>query len=407
MRRGARAVPFGPLRCPSREAAPPSPPSPVSTVASPSRGQVGAALWRHRARTHTWATEFTDFFSYFAAPARSFFNSYDALGLVASLNPIASGGSERPLGARVESEEPEEGAEASTSSQPAAPASAARAVPKGYGKIIRDAAGNVVDVVIADEEEEEEDAAVAAGEGGLEEVADPSGDAQLASWVGLGAGHTRRGEGAGGSEGVVEGELAEVIGFGWPAGVAGGCDGAVGRPPIGASRPPVTPRFPFPAGCTGSLGAIALTCLPGRGASVGAAVGDAGRPGAAAHVQGRAGGAAGVGQQARRRPGGDGARPEAERRPADGRGAGAGDPQGGRVRGGRGHGWVAGRRHMGHGGAGEGASPAWPGGGGSGGRGPKVAVLGWKEIEGVGCGEGTLTEARVSRLASACAIGSG
>ncbi|KAI0721654.1 ribosome biogenesis protein Nop16 [Cerioporus squamosus] len=101
--------------------------------------------------------------------------SYEALGLAASLNPIASGGTERPLGTHAAEEENCSKPEASTSGQ---------WVPKGYGKIIRDAEGNVVDVQLGDDEDEDE---ATATEEAMEDVPDPSADEQLAGWVGLGS----------------------------------------------------------------------------------------------------------------------------------------------------------------------------------------------------------------------------
>ena len=80
--------------------------------------------------------------------------SYEALGLAASLNPIASGGCEKPLTARGGAEEPGKVPEASTSGT--AKATGAGDVPKGFGKIIRDAQGNVVDVVMPESDDEDE-----------------------------------------------------------------------------------------------------------------------------------------------------------------------------------------------------------------------------------------------------------
>ncbi|OBZ75947.1 Nucleolar protein 16 [Grifola frondosa] len=95
--------------------------------------------------------------------------NYEALGLVASLNPIASGGqSDLPASLR-----------------PAQPR--AHGVPKGYGRIIRDEEGNVVDVELGDEDMEDvvEDAP-------LEDIPDPAQDAHLAEWVALGSNSRKR-----------------------------------------------------------------------------------------------------------------------------------------------------------------------------------------------------------------------
>lgn len=75
-------------------------------------------------------------------------------------------------------------------------------MPKGFGKIIRDADGNVVDVQLGDEEDEEEGMET---EEAMEDVPDPSADEQLAGWVGLGSDPRRR-EAAGSSTRVVQGE---------------------------------------------------------------------------------------------------------------------------------------------------------------------------------------------------------
>lgn len=71
--------------------------------------------------------------------------SYAALGLVSSLNPTASGGTERELYLYPPSQ--------STSSitEPPQPSK----IPRGYGKIIRDEDGNVIDIEFAEEDEEE------------------------------------------------------------------------------------------------------------------------------------------------------------------------------------------------------------------------------------------------------------
>ena len=74
-------------------------------------------------------------------------------------------------------------------------------MPKGYGKIIRDADGNIVDVVLADEDEEEEEAT----EEELDDVPDPTEDDQAAGWVGLGSDPRKRSPESTGTH-VVQGE---------------------------------------------------------------------------------------------------------------------------------------------------------------------------------------------------------
>ncbi|KAI0748007.1 ribosome biogenesis protein Nop16 [Daedaleopsis nitida] len=95
--------------------------------------------------------------------------NYEALGLAASLNPGAEGEKEEAgrSGSREEA--------------------GANGVRKGFGKIIRDAAGNVVDVQLGETESEKEE------EEGMSEDVDVSADGQAAGWVGLGS-DGRRGE---------------------------------------------------------------------------------------------------------------------------------------------------------------------------------------------------------------------
>lgn len=112
-------------------------------------------------------------------PHKTVRQNYEALGLVASLNPTASGGVERPLGRQAPiaaaSATPE--ASSSSSSKP----SDTSAIPKGYGRIIRDEDGNIVDVQLGEEESEP------VPEEEMEEIPDPADDEQQAGWVGLGS----------------------------------------------------------------------------------------------------------------------------------------------------------------------------------------------------------------------------
>ncbi|KAI8998746.1 ribosome biogenesis protein Nop16 [Trametes punicea] len=119
-------------------------------------------------------------------PRKTVRQNYEALGLAASLNPIASGGTER----KISSSQPAHGDRSET--QPEASSSkptAANGVPKGYGKIIRDADGNVVDVQLGDEEDEKEAEAM---EEVLDDIPDPTEDDQAAGWVGLGSERKKR-----------------------------------------------------------------------------------------------------------------------------------------------------------------------------------------------------------------------
>ncbi|KAI0934424.1 hypothetical protein AcW1_005951 [Taiwanofungus camphoratus] len=107
--------------------------------------------------------------------------NYEALGLVASLNPTLSGGVERPmaaLGSRQSSPVASNTPEASSSTK----APRASGVPKGYGKFTRDEEGNIVDVQLAEEESDMDQ-----DEEPLEDIPDPAQEEELAPWVGLGS----------------------------------------------------------------------------------------------------------------------------------------------------------------------------------------------------------------------------
>lgn len=110
--------------------------------------------------------------------------NYEALGLVATLNPTPSGGVERTWSASDGRETP---ADASTSSKGSssqkAPKPSTDILAKGYGRIIRDEKGNIVDVQLADDGEAE----VTPMEDVLGDILDPSRDEELAPWVGLGS----------------------------------------------------------------------------------------------------------------------------------------------------------------------------------------------------------------------------
>lgn len=111
--------------------------------------------------------------------------NYEALGLVASLNPTASGGVEKSLGSSSKSEQAmdvDRAPEASSSK-----AAGTSGLPKGYGRIIRDADGNVVDVELAEEDEEEGAAAADSAERLVEDIPDPAKQKGLVGWVAVGS----------------------------------------------------------------------------------------------------------------------------------------------------------------------------------------------------------------------------
>ncbi|KAL1947723.1 hypothetical protein VTO73DRAFT_13447 [Trametes versicolor] len=149
-------------------------------------------------------------------PRKTVRQNYEALGLVSTLTPTASGGTEKPLISHPDHDDEElaeSQPEASTSaaastSQP----SGASGLPKGYGKIIRDADGNIVDIVLGDDDDEATEEAEAMEEE-LEGIPDPSADDQLAGWVGLGSDPRKRAPESAGTRVVQELEqLSETRG---------------------------------------------------------------------------------------------------------------------------------------------------------------------------------------------------
>lgn len=71
-----------------------------------------------------------------------------------TLNPLASGGSERDEAATTSVPQDHEMQQVASSSS-STPTAAA--IPKGYGKIIRDSSGNVLRIELADDENNDED----------------------------------------------------------------------------------------------------------------------------------------------------------------------------------------------------------------------------------------------------------
>jgi len=105
--------------------------------------------------------------------------NYAALGLAASLTPTESGGVEKILVPHAAEDHDAPAPEASTS---AGASSGFKGIPKGFGRIIRDEDGNIVDVELGDEDAEETPMEDIVGE-----VPDPALDKQLAPWVHLGS----------------------------------------------------------------------------------------------------------------------------------------------------------------------------------------------------------------------------
>lgn len=236
--------------------------------------------------------------------------SYEALGLVATLNPIASGGTERVEAQHGEGKEGS--AEREGSGTVPTQRAGANGVPKGYGKIIRDGEGNIVEVQLGEEDEAEEP--VTQEEGVEEEIPDPRGEKGLAGWVGLGSDPVK---GVGGERDtrVVHGESVWLV----ESGTGGGCDSITGVVLL------VLLSVRRGSGGLPDWRAIGLIWFV---VSVGAAVRSARRPGAAVHIQGGARDAGGARGEVRGRRRGDGAGREAERGPADGGGAETGDTEG-------------------------------------------------------------------------------
>ncbi|KZT11412.1 uncharacterized protein LAESUDRAFT_720638 [Laetiporus sulphureus 93-53] len=122
--------------------------------------------------------------------------NYEALGLVASLNPTASGGVEKQL-APLTTSRPDESTTPSSGNKTSS-------IPKGYGRVIRDEDGNIVGVELPEEEPEADPI-----EKTIDDLPDPSRDQQLAPWVGLNS-NTMAGQSSASSTHVVQ-ALEEML----------------------------------------------------------------------------------------------------------------------------------------------------------------------------------------------------
>ncbi|KAI0094023.1 ribosome biogenesis protein Nop16 [Irpex rosettiformis] len=108
--------------------------------------------------------------------------NYEALGLATSLTPVASGGVERALGDVRHSTAGsiEDAAMGEGSVEDAAGPSGLR---RGFGRIVRDANGNIVDIELPEDDEAETSVADRLVE---DDIPDPSQQDDLAPWVKLG-----------------------------------------------------------------------------------------------------------------------------------------------------------------------------------------------------------------------------
>ncbi|KII88690.1 hypothetical protein PLICRDRAFT_41901 [Plicaturopsis crispa FD-325 SS-3] len=101
--------------------------------------------------------------------------NYAALGLVSNLNPCASGGVEREI---IDLGDHDSGADDTAAAGPSR--LPGQPIPKGHGRIVRDEAGNVVGVELAEEDEDTQNVADADDD----EMRDPEIDPHVRSnWV--------------------------------------------------------------------------------------------------------------------------------------------------------------------------------------------------------------------------------
>jgi nucleolar protein 16 len=109
--------------------------------------------------------------------------SYAALGLVHTLNPLASGGAEHdPTKVPVNTQTILAPEPSHSHAGPSTSTSSIEPIPKGYGKIIRDSDGNVIRVELSADDEER--AEQVADKDEMQGMHDPEVDKQvITSWV--------------------------------------------------------------------------------------------------------------------------------------------------------------------------------------------------------------------------------
>jgi len=121
--------------------------------------------------------------------------NYDALGLLACLNPTESGGVERPRrngvnghsGSHEHSIVPRAGVAGDCSSSSQKEGDNKNSLPKGYGRIIRDENGDIVDVEMGEGEDGDDEVVMGdVGETFHNDVASAATEEKLGEWVTLG-----------------------------------------------------------------------------------------------------------------------------------------------------------------------------------------------------------------------------
>lgn len=112
--------------------------------------------------------------------------SYEAMGLVASLNPTLSGGVEPTTSRhdRFDTHSIELSSTPEVSDTKQSGAASTQTVPRGYGRIIRDESGNIIDVDLGEEDAENMEAS---SNHLIEDIPDPTTQEGAAGWISLGS----------------------------------------------------------------------------------------------------------------------------------------------------------------------------------------------------------------------------